>query len=134
MDKLSAGAEGEARKNIQVQISQLRSQLSQVESDVRHSQNEMSELKERISQLQQKSSKARDEKSKCEDELRTAERLLDRLRNKHERMTTALAKLNDNMNTMLSASKSFETRAVSKTEQSVGSIDKCIAAIDAYLG
>ena len=61
------------------------------------------------------------------------QRSRDRLINKQERMKTALAKLNENMDVMLSASKLFETRVTSKAEQSVGNIDKCIAAIDAYL-
>ena len=90
-------------------------------------------IKERIVQLTQEIQKATDEKTKKEDELNTAKRRLDRLQNKEERMRAALARINDNMNALLSASKSFETRAVSKTEKSIGGIEKCIAAVDAYL-
>jgi chromosome segregation ATPase len=116
----NAGVELERKQYIAQQIEQMRSRLSQVEAEIRRLQNEISELKERISQLQRTIDVARSEKAKKEDELRIAERLLDRLQNKHERMKSALSKLNDSMNTMLSASKSFETRAVSNTEKSMG--------------
>jgi len=41
--------------------------------------------------------------------------------------------MKDNIVEILSASKSFETRAMSNTEKSIGNIDKCITAIDGYL-
>jgi len=135
MQKKAAESDNaDAKARIQEQINQLRSKLSQIESEIMRLKNAESELKERIPQLQRKNKEAQNDKAKCEDEHRTTERHLDRLLNKQDRMKAALAKINNNMEIILSASKSFETRAISKTEQSMGNIDKCIAAIDAYLG
>ncbi|MCL2295364.1 MAG: hypothetical protein FWC36_10980 [Spirochaetes bacterium] len=133
MEQAAARAEGEVKEKIQKQIDDRRNQLYQTESEIRSSENELFKLKECGLQLQQKVHVIQAEKAKKEDELRTTERFLDRLRNKQERMNASLAKMNDNINTMLSASKSFETQAVSGTEQNVGNIEKCIAAVDKYL-
>ena len=124
----------DAITEIQEAISKLLRQLSQIESEINHLRNQIMELQERILQLKRTIKEAKYDKAKCEDELLATERLLDRLENKQERMKTALDRLNDNIETILAASKSFETRATSKAEQSVGNIDKCIAAIDEYLG
>ena len=104
-----------------------------IESEIRCLHSEIRELNKHLLQLQQKISGTYAEQSEKEDELRVAERLLDRLQNKHEKMKSAFTKLNDNMNVLLTASKSFEMRATSKTDSGVSGIDKCIAAIDAYL-
>lgn len=133
LEKNAAKAEDKEKENIQAQINQCMNQLSQIRAEISRLQNETAKLQLRALQLQRKINENRTEKSKKEDELRVAERLQDRLRNKQERMNIALGKVKDSVSTMLSASKSFETRAISKTEQNVGNIDKCIAAIDAYL-
>ena len=133
LEQTAANAEGEAKQSIQIQISQLRNQSCQVESEIRALQNKIHELKNQTSQLQQKIYSTQAEKAKKEDELCITERFLDRLQNKQERMNVALAKLDDNIKTMLSASKSFETQTVSQTEQNMGNIQKCIVAIDDYL-
>ena len=131
--RLNRTEDTEARARLQEEINQLRKALSNLEREIRHLQDEISRMKQLISQLHQKINDARYEKSMTEDELRATERLLDRLVNKQERMKTTSLKIKDNMEDMLSASKAFETRALSETEQSTGSIEKCITAIDEYL-
>ena len=86
-----------------------------------------------ISQLKEKKYKAESNKSNAEDELSKAQGLLTRLQNKQDRMKTALLKMNDDLNILQSASKSFQSRAESQTEQNIGSIDRCISAIEEYL-
>ena len=133
LERIASEAKGEMKAAIQATINELRRKLSEVEAEIRRLKDQISALRERISQLQQKIHEARAEKAKKEDELRTTQGLLNRLRDKQERMKTAHAKLKDDMNVMLAASKSFETRAVSETEQNMGNIEKCIAAVDEYL-
>ncbi|MDR0219944.1 MAG: hypothetical protein LBI54_00885 [Lachnospiraceae bacterium] len=133
LERAAANAQGEAAVRIREQLSELRELLAQVEAEIRGLRNELSDLKARITQLQQGIRDARSERVKAEDKLHAAERVLDRRQNKHERMKATVIKLNDQMEAILSASKSFETRATSKAEESAGNIDKCLAAIEAYL-
>jgi len=73
------------------------------------------------------------EKEKTEKELQTTQKFLNRLQNKQDRMKSNFRQMNDDLQQLLLASKSFETRATSETEKNVGNIDKCIMAIDTYL-
>ena len=114
-------------------LHQLLRRLDQVKSEIEHLQDEILGLDKRISQLRQEIDEVRVEKGQKENELTAAKKRLGKLEAKRENMKMALAKLNDNMNTMLSASKSFETKAASETDKSTSGINKCIAAIDAYL-
>jgi len=107
-------------------------QLQDIASEMKQLQNEISALNKRIAQLQQKIDETYIDKKKKEEERDAAKKLLGKMQDKQEGMKTALAKLNDDMNTLLTASKSFETQAGAKTKESMGGIDKCIAAIDAY--
>jgi len=115
---ISDGA-NEAQAKFQAEINQLRSQLSPVESKVERLQNEIDE--------------ARTEKEKMEERQKEEKVYLRKLEDKRGRLKRAQAKLKKNMLEMLTAAESFEARAVSETEKSVGGIDRCIAAIDAYL-
>ena len=65
--------------------------------------------------------------------MRFEELRLRKLKNKEERMKTALGRVKDNLNTLLSSSKSFETKSMSKTEANIGNVERCIVAVDNYL-
>jgi len=131
--QLSRTKDPEAQEAIQRQISQLRQELSKAEQHISQMREKVSQLKQKISELAKVIPEAKAEKAKSEDALRTEQRRLELLKNKKERMVSALGKLNDNMNTLLAASKSFETRATSQTEKTTSSIEKCMDAISGYL-
>jgi len=131
--QLSQTKDPEAQAEIQRQINQLRQELSKVEQQISQMREKISQLKQKISELTRTIPEAKAEKAKSEDALRAEQQRLDLLKNKKERMVSALGKLNDNMNVLLTASKSFEAQATSQTEKTASNIDKCMDAIDEYL-
>jgi len=126
-------ATDETSEKIRMQISQLQRQLSQVKSEIRDLEKEVSELEKRIPKLRLEIHRTETTKTNREENLREEKGRLDRRQHKQQMMKSALERLRENMNSLLTAAKSFETQAVSETEKSVGGIDRCIAAIDAYL-
>ena len=107
--------------------------LSEVESEITQLHQNINDLKRLLSEIAQKLPELKAEKAKAEDVLKNEQRRLGVLKNKEERMKSALGKLNDNMNTLLSASKSFEAKAISQTAKTSSSIEKCMDVIDEYL-
>ena len=131
--QLSQTKDPKAQEPIQNEINQLKQKLAEVEREITQLRQKINDLKRLLSEIAQKLPELKAKKAKAEDALRAEQRRLELLKNKEERMKSALGKLNDNMNTLLSASKSFETKAISQTEKTSSSIEKCMDAIDEYL-
>ena len=132
--QLSIVDDPDQKEQILSQIASVSAQLKETENKRNELQSKITESKKRISELESEVSSLHAEKSCCEMERDKLNKTLNRTVSKHDRLKSIFNSINSELQILTMESKTFETSTSEKMQRSIGSIDKCIAYIDEYLG
>lgn len=130
---LSNTEDDNQKKQIQQQIDALSNQLYKCQTQRHALEDELRNSEKQRDALRQTINSAKAKRTECENERSCQKNRCYKFKDKLDRLESAFDRIKSELDMYLAATGRFESNTAEKTRAHTGSIEKCIASIEAYL-